>query len=256
MNSLNPFRYFTTKMLRKITTSTQRLASQYGNSQKNFISEFKAICQPFKLQHNPDATSISTSLSNSSENKKRNISPLLIPWNDPPENKFRPVWPITILIRRAMKSITSGSVSTYARRMKKIKRQLWLSAILNWMSGTLQLISLIKKDPHTIVYSLREDAVRMVSIVATITKFHVFRIVNKLTKLKTFLVDPVSALLERIWKELAPSQKRRKQSMWATSNYPTMKTEWLKCIKFYWDIFHFGVNLKTLTSFLIKDSPL
>jgi hypothetical protein len=125
------------------------------------MNEYKHILPHSKPHHNQNIISTSIFLNNLSRNKKRNILPSQIHSKDQPGSKFKHLLPITILIRKAMRSITFGSVSTSAPKMKKTRRLPSLNVTLSWMSGTRLPICLIKRVQLTTVYFLQEDAVQM-----------------------------------------------------------------------------------------------
>ena len=65
------------------------------------------------------------------------------------------------------------------------------------MLGILLPICSIKKELHTTVFSLPEDAVPMELTAGTITKYLQLKIVNALIKLRIFLEDHVLVVLEK-----------------------------------------------------------
>jgi hypothetical protein len=66
------------------------------------------------------------------------------------------------------------------------------------MLAILQQISLMKKEEHIFACSLLEAVAQMELTANTIIKFLQFKIVNLLTRLKTFLVGQDSVLTEKI----------------------------------------------------------
>mgnify|MGYP006878051467 CR=1 FL=1 len=151
-----------------------------------------------------------------------------------------------------MKSITSGTRSTFVPKTKKINRLLWPDVTLNLMSGTqLQIFSMKKVEPIFASF-LPEDAAPTVSTVNITIESHLWINANSLTSLKMFSAEPGSVLSERIWKESVHLPSKPEQFMSAITNSQTTKMESLRCTKSYWDIFHFGVTLKISIFCLIK----
>jgi len=190
-------------------------------------------------------TSTSTSRNNTSKSKKVNGRPLLTPRRDLPGNRLRVLWPITTPIRKAMRSITFGILSTFVLKIKRRKRRLSPGVIRNWMLGTPQLISSIRRRAHTFVYFLPGDLVPMESTVSIIIEFLPWINASWLTSPKMYLEELVLALFAKTWKELDLLLNNRAQFMSVITNFQVLKTELPKCTKYCSDISPFGVILRT-----------
>lgn len=155
-----------------------------------------------------------------------------------------------------MRSITSGSASIFAPKMKKIKRLHLQNAILNLMSAILLQIFSTKKEVHITVFSSQGDVALMEWIADITTKFLLLKIAKALTKQKTYSEELVSVVLERTWKELVHFQRKQKLFMSVITDCQVIKMELLSFTKSCWDISAFGELWKTLISFRIKVMPL
>jgi hypothetical protein len=96
-----------------------------------------------------------------------------------------------------MRSITFGSASISAPRIKKIRKLHSLSAILNLMLATLPQTYSIKREEPSIASSLHADAAPMESIANIYTKFHLLKIVSQSIKPKTSSAELASVVLEK-----------------------------------------------------------
>ena len=96
-----------------------------------------------------------------------------------------------------MRSITSGSASIFAPKMKKTKRQHLQNAILNSMSDILLQIFSTKKEVHITVFSSQGDVALMELIADIITKSLLYKIAKALIKQKTYSEELVSVVLEK-----------------------------------------------------------
>lgn len=177
---------------RKIITLTLSPVNQSGNCPNNFIIEYKHTSPLLKPHQNHASISTNTFPKSLFERKKVNTLSSLTPNNVPLASRSKLLSQITTPTKKEIKSITFGSASIFAAKIKKIKKLPLPDVTHNLMSDIQLLISSIKKEERFIVSSLREDAALMELTANFCIRSHALRIVSVLTKLKIFLVDLVS----------------------------------------------------------------
>lgn len=151
-----------------------------------------------------------------------------------------------------MRSITSGSASIFARRIKKIKKLPLPNVIQNLMLGIQQQIYLIRKVEPITVSSLQEDVVLVELTAGSYTKFLLLKIHKQLIRQKISLEEQDSVALEKIWKELVLSPNKRRPFISAIIVYPAINMELPSYIKYSLDILPYGVRWKTSIFFPTK----
>lgn len=162
-----------------IIFSIPKMDNLSGNYLRNNMLIFKIICLPSQHLHLLNSICTNICPNNSPKKNLKNISSLHKSLRkNLPENRLRLLWLIIILIKKEIKSITSGIASIFVRKIKKKKKLLSLDAILNLMSVILLLISSMIKMVLSSVFSSLEDAVLMVLIAVFITESLTCKTVN------------------------------------------------------------------------------